>query len=95
MSLPEMSVALLGGMLLGALYFFLLWLTIEFLQSRRQPWLAAVLSFWTRLGTAAAGFYFLAAGRLENLAACLAGFMLVRLAAIHFARRKGISSPVR
>lgn len=95
MSLFDMTVALVGGMMLGALYFSLLWLTIEFLQSKRNPWITAVLSFWTRLGMAAAGFYFLMAGRLENLAACLVGLLLMRQAFLYFTRRKEASAPIR
>jgi F1F0 ATPase subunit 2 len=95
MNLFDMSVALAGGMIVGALYLLLLRLTIEFLWSRRQPWIAAVLSFWARLGMAAAGFYFLMAGRLENLAAGLAGFLLIRQAVLHYTRRKEVSPPIR
>lgn len=95
MSLFNISVALIGGMMLAAVYLLLLWLTIDFLKFKRHPWLAAVLSFWLRLLVVAAGFYFLMAGRLENLAGCLAGFLLVRQLVIHFAKRKEITSPVR
>ncbi len=95
MSVLPISAAFLGGVFLGAVYFFMLWWTVRLFASARRPWLPAVLSFWGRLGIAAAGFYILMAGRLENLAACLAGFLIIRQLSIRFNQRRGAASPIR
>jgi F1F0 ATPase subunit 2 len=95
MNLLHISAAFLGGMILGAVHFFLLWWTVRLFQSARRPWLLAVLSFWARLGIAAAGFYFLMGGRLENLAAGLAGFLVIRQLSIRLNQRREAASPIR
>jgi F1F0 ATPase subunit 2 len=95
LNLFHLSVALFEGLLLGAGYFLSLWLTTQRLQSARHPWLLAILSFWARIGMAVTGLYFIMAGRPENLAAALAGFLLIRMLATRLVRRGEVSLPIR
>jgi F1F0 ATPase subunit 2 len=78
MNFLHLSLALTAGSALGAFYFGVLWMTVQRLPAARRPWLLALGSFWFRLFVTLSGFYSATQGRWENLAACLAGFFLVR-----------------
>ena len=85
----ELAIAGAGGLLIGAVYFGGLWITIGRLPSARVPALLALGSFLLRSLLAAASFVWLAQGSWVRLLVCLAGFLVARLA---LARRWGPSA---
>jgi F1F0 ATPase subunit 2 len=78
MSWLHILLALLGGILLGTFYFGGLWFTVRSLPVTRHPALLTMLSFLGRMFITLAGFYFIMGNRVENLLACLVGFLLAR-----------------
>ncbi|MEN6473066.1 MAG: ATP synthase subunit I [Syntrophaceae bacterium] len=73
-----LSAAFLAGMALGLFYFEALWLTVKRLSSHPRPHLLLFESLSVRLAVVLTGFYFVMAGSWERLAACLAGFFIMR-----------------
>jgi F1F0 ATPase subunit 2 len=80
------AVSLIGGICLGVFYFGSLWLTVRRLITSRQPFLAALLSFYVRLAVLIAGCYVLMDDLWERLLITMAGFLMVRIAALRLAR---------
>jgi F1F0 ATPase subunit 2 len=74
----DILFALLGGVLLGTFYFGGLWFTVRRLPDTRHPALLTMVSFLGRMFITLAGFYFIMGSRVENLLACLVGFLLAR-----------------
>jgi F1F0 ATPase subunit 2 len=72
-------LALLTGVLLGAMFFGGLWWTVRkgATSNGRRLWFFG--SLLLRTGITLAGFYFVAGGHWERLLACLLGFVLARL----------------
>ncbi len=75
----ELLLAVLAGGILGLVYFGGLWLTVSAMQRVRSPALLFVGSFVLRMSLAVAGFWLVMAGQWERAAACLAGFVAVRI----------------
>lgn len=71
--------AFVAGIVLGSFYFGGLWLTVSRLQQFRHPGLAFVSSFVVRTAVVIAGFYFLTTGHWQQIAACMAGFIAMRM----------------
>ncbi len=71
--------ALLGGGLLGVLFFGGLWLTIKYAMNTRNTGLWFALSMLLRTAIVIGGFYWISQGHLVAIVACLLGFMLSRL----------------
>jgi F1F0 ATPase subunit 2 len=71
-------LALLAGMLLGAIFFGGLWWTVLKGVSAQQPALWFSISFLLRTGIALAGFYYVAGSDWKRLLACLSGFIIAR-----------------
>lgn len=86
-------IALLGpfgaGIGLGLLFYGGLWLTVAHAVSSRNPAVWFPISLLVRSGLVLAGFYFVAGGRFAFAIACLAGFLLARLALIRIRRPSG------
>jgi F1F0 ATPase subunit 2 len=72
-------LALLCGVLLGAIFFGGLWWTIRKGVSSKQPAALFFFSLLLRTGITLAGFYFVACGDWRRVLACLVGFMLARI----------------
>ncbi|NPV07383.1 MAG: ATP synthase subunit I [Anaerolineae bacterium] len=72
----------LAGVVLGLLFYGGLWLTLDRLTATRSPALLVLTSFLVRTLLAVAGFLLLSGGRWERLLACLAGFIVARLALV-------------
>ena len=81
-----MVLAFTGGLMLGALFFGGLWLTVKKAVSARIPALWIFGSFFLRIGITLAGFYFISSGNWKRLVICLAGFIAARFLVIHFTR---------
>ena len=82
----SLALAMVAGILLGAIFFGGLWWTVQ--KGLSSKWAA----FWffgsllLRTGIALVGFYVIADGHWERLLACLLGFVTARLIVIRFTR---------
>ena len=72
-------LALVTGVLLGAMFFGGLWWTVRKGVSSKRPALWFFGSLLLRTSIALAGFYFVARGHWERLLVCLLGFVIARL----------------
>jgi len=70
--------ALVGGGVLGAMFFGGLWWTVQKGVSSKQPALWFFGSLLLRMSIALAGFYFVSGGHWDRLLACLLGFVIAR-----------------
>ena len=73
-----LTLALVAGLLLGAIFFGGLWWTVRKGVSSRQPALWFFGSLLLRMSIALAGFYFVSSGHWERLLVCLLGFVTAR-----------------
>jgi F1F0 ATPase subunit 2 len=83
---PALLLALLAGIVLGAIFFGGLWWTVRRGVSSRRPALWFLGSLLLRAAIALAGFYFVARGDWRRLVACLLGFILGRIGVTWLAR---------
>lgn len=81
-----LALALVTGVLLGAIFFGGLWWTVQKVISSNRSALWLLVSLLLRTGIALAGFYFVADGHWERLLACLLGFVTARLIVIRLTR---------
>src|ERR1700733_12062429 len=72
-------LALLIGLLLGALFFGGLWWTVHKGVSSERPELWFLGSLLLRTGLILAGFYFVSQGEWSRLLASLVGFLIARV----------------
>jgi len=77
------ALAFTAGLGIGGFYFAGLWWTVRRLPLVRRPAAWVLGSFVVRAGLSLLGFYGVLQGGWPMLAASLAGFILVRLAAVH------------
>jgi F1F0 ATPase subunit 2 len=75
----SLVLALVTGLLLGAIFYGGLWWTIRKGFSSKQPALWFVSSLLLRTSIVLAGFYFIARGHWESLLVCLLAFVLARV----------------
>ena len=75
----SLVLALVTGVLLGAMFFGGLWWTVQKRVSSKWPALWFFGSLLLRTSIALAGFYFIARGHWERLLVCLLGFVIARL----------------
>ncbi|MGC2417207.1 MAG: ATP synthase subunit I, partial [Candidatus Acidiferrales bacterium] len=75
----RLMVALVTGLLLGAMFFGGLWWTVQKGVSSKRPVLWFVGSLLVRTSIAVAGFYVIARGHWQRLIVCLIGFVVARL----------------
>jgi F1F0 ATPase subunit 2 len=75
----SLVLALVTGVLLGAMFFGGLWWTVQKGVSSTRPALWFFGSLLLRTSIALAGFYFMARGHWERLLVCLLGFIMARL----------------
>ena len=75
----RLMVALVTGLLLGAMFFGGLSWTIQKGISSKRPALWFLGSLLVRSSIALAGFYFIARGHWQRLGVCLIGFVFARL----------------
>jgi F1F0 ATPase subunit 2 len=73
-------LALVAGLLLGAIFFGGLWWTVRRGVSSQRPALWFFGSLLLRMSIALTGFYFVGRGNWERLVVCLLGFVMARLA---------------
>jgi F1F0 ATPase subunit 2 len=82
----SLTLALLAGSLLGAIFFGGLWWTIRRGLSSRSPAMLYLGSLLLRTLVAVAGFYFTSRGDWRRLLACLLGFLAARIVATRISR---------
>jgi F1F0 ATPase subunit 2 len=75
----NLVLALVAGVLLGAIFFGGLWWTVSKGLSSRWPALWFFGSLLLRTSIALAGFYFVSGSHWERLLLCLLGFVISRL----------------
>ncbi|MDQ2823093.1 MAG: ATP synthase subunit I [Pseudomonadota bacterium] len=83
--LRPLTWAALTGMALGALFFGGLWWTVQRAAVSPRPALWFGPSLLLRIAMVAGGFYLVGDGTWQRLAACLAGFVLMRMAVLRAA----------
>jgi len=86
---PALALAWLAGMILGAIFFGGLWVTVRRGVSSTHPALWFFGSLMLRMSITLAGFYFVAGRHWERLLLCLLGFAMVRFAVTWLMRRGG------
>jgi F1F0 ATPase subunit 2 len=74
-----MTLASVGGGLLGTIFFGGLWWTVRRGVTSKQPALWFLGSLTIRMSLAVAGFYFVSGGDWRRLVACLLGFFMASL----------------
>jgi len=79
-------LALVTGVLFGAMFFGGLWWTVRKGVSSKQPALWFFGSLLLRTSMALVGFYVIAYGHWERLLLCLLGFVMARLVVTWFTR---------
>ena len=72
--------SLLAGVLLGTFFFGGLWWTIRSSPPSQWSGLLFTASLLIRMAVAVTGFYLVSHGEWRKLVACLAGFLLARIA---------------
>jgi F1F0 ATPase subunit 2 len=80
----RLVLALVMGVLLGAIFFGGLWWTVQKVVSSRQSALWVFCSLLVRMSIVLAGFYFIAHGDCERLLMCLLGFVVARPIVMRF-----------
>lgn len=78
-------LALLAGMLLGAMFFGGLWWTVQKGVTSPRPALWFLGSLLLRSAITLSGFYFVAGDDWKRLLACMLGFILARFIAARMA----------
>ena len=78
--------ALVGGFLLGAMFFGGLWWTVQKGISSTQPALWFFGSLLLRTSITLAGFYVISGGHWETLLICLLGFTIARMTVTRLTR---------
>lgn len=89
----NMAVAFLTGLILGGAYLAILWRSIRGLAASRGPIRRLLGGAVLRIGLLMGSFYLVMAGQPERLLACLAGFLVVRVAATRWAGRGAPPEP--
>ena len=82
-------LAWLAGLLLGAIFFGGLWLTVRKSVSSQRPALWLLPSLLLRMSITLAGFYFVSDGHWQRWLLCLLGFIMARLIVTRLTRTSG------
>lgn len=90
--LDSWILPLLGGGMLGALFFGGLWYTVIHGMKSSHPAVWFLVSLVVRMTVVSAGFVFLSAGHWERLVSCLAGFLLARVIALQWLPAAGCAA---
>jgi F1F0 ATPase subunit 2 len=85
----HMLLVFTGGLLLGTVFFGVLWLTVRKTVAAKQPPLWMAGSFFLRTGITLAGFYYIGHSDWQRLVICLIGFISARLIIIRLTRPNG------
>jgi len=81
-----LALALMTGLLLGAIFFGGLWWTVRKGISSKSPALWFLGSMLLRMGIVLLGFYFFGRDDWQRLVACLLGFIIARFIVMRLTR---------
>jgi F1F0 ATPase subunit 2 len=81
-----LALALVAGLLLGAIFFGGLWWTVRKGVSSKNPAIWFFGSMLLRMGIVLAGFYFVGRGDWRRLVSCLLGFIVARFIVMRLTR---------
>ena len=81
-----LALALVAGLVLGAIFFGGLWWTVRKGISSRSPALWFLGSMLLRMSIVLAGFYFVGHGVWKRLVTCLLGFTIARYMVMRLTR---------
>ena len=79
-------LALVAGLMLGAIFFGGLWWTVRKGVFSKSPALWFLGSMLLRMGIVLAGFYFVGRGDWQRLVSCLLGFIIARFIVMRLTR---------
>lgn len=82
----NLLLAVLTGMVLGAIFFGALWWTVLHGATAKQPALWFFISLLLRTSITLAGFYLVARGHWERLLLCFLGFIIARHVVLRITR---------
>jgi len=85
----SLVLALVTGVLLGAMFFGGLWWTVRKVVSSQRSALWCFGSLVLRTSITLVGFYFISGGHWERLLVCLIGFITARLVVTWLTRSSG------
>ena len=93
----SLALALMTGLLLGAIFFGGLWWTIQRGISSKRSSLWFLGSLLLRLSIVLTGFYLVSGGHWERLLICLLGFLVARFIVTRFTGQpvKYLGSPTK
>ena len=86
MSSIPLVISSMAGITLGVLFYGGLWITIRRLPITRHPIAVTLGSFLFRMAIVLTGLLLVTRGRWQNAIACLAGFVIGRIAVSRFLR---------
>jgi len=81
-----LALALVAGLVLGAIFFGGLWWTVRKGVFSKSPALWFLGSMLLRMGIVLAGFYFVGRGDWPRLVTCLLGFIIARFIVMRLTR---------
>ena len=81
-----LALALISGLLLGALFFGGLWWTVRKGVLSKSPALWFLGSMLLRMGIVLVGFYFVGRDDWQRLVVCLLGFIIARIIVVRLTR---------
>lgn len=90
--LAKYALMIVVGMVLGAIFFGGLWMTVRQMTTSKRPAILFITSVLLRTAIVLAGIWHFAAGDPYSIAACLLGFIALRLLATHGASVFGNTS---
>jgi F1F0 ATPase subunit 2 len=82
-----MILAFIAGLLLGALFFGGLWLTVRKTLTAKAPALWLIIGFFIRISITLIGFYFVSRDSWQRLLICLLGFIIARLIMMQWTKK--------
>ncbi|MBA6151398.1 ATP synthase subunit I [Gelidibacter maritimus] len=86
--------AVLAGILLGAIFFGGLWLTVNKGLGSKKPTLIFFASLILRMAIILVGFYFVGGDSWQKMLACLVGFLIARIVVTNVTKKIKQTDPV-
>ena len=74
----HMGYSFIAGLIIGAIFFFGLWITVKKIARAKMPALIFMVSLFCRISVALIGFYFISMGSWKKMLICLLGFVTAR-----------------
>src|ERR1700733_9369563 len=91
--IPDLTLALVAGLLLGTFFFGGLWWTVQKALTSEMPALWFVGSLLLRTGVILAGFTFVPRNHWSRLVMCLLGFLIARFLVVRRLTHEPVEEP--